>query len=337
MFGLKRVGKNRPPPQLRWPWRACLRVLQPRCGNKLEKEAADLEKAAVAARKKVKEAKAKEAAFLNATATDSAEAFRQPTAKASGVAAAKQPQGKRRIPKRRPRRPLRPQGRRLPQLRLRAQRRSLPQLRLRAQRRRLSTGSELRLSHRASTIVTQPRNQRKSREGRKKSQRGRRARRAAPPAQTARKVLQASAARSPSPERAARAGDDAASAARSPRPAAVAAGVAVAVAAAVAAGTAMAAEAAAGVAIAAAAAAMSAIAAGVATDARRSRRPGTPGAPVTAVAAADAGEILERRRSEATAWKSTALADKAAALRRSCGSRLGRHNTHRHSGPRRKR
>ena len=99
----------------------------------------------------------------------------------------------------------------------------------------------------------------------------------------------------------------------------------------------MAAEAAAGVAIAAAAAAMSAIAAGVATDARRSRRPGTPGAPVTAVAAADAGEILERRRSEATAWKSTALADKAAALRRSCGSRLGRHNTHRHSGPRRKR
>ena len=61
MFGLKRVGKNRPPPQLRWPWRACLRVLQPRCGNKLEKEAADLEKAAAAARKKVKEAKANEA------------------------------------------------------------------------------------------------------------------------------------------------------------------------------------------------------------------------------------------------------------------------------------
>ena len=52
MFGLKRVGKNRPPPQLRWPWPACLRVLQPRCGNKLEKEAADLEKAAVAAKRK---------------------------------------------------------------------------------------------------------------------------------------------------------------------------------------------------------------------------------------------------------------------------------------------
>ena len=166
--------------------------------------------------------------------------------------------------------------------------------------------------------------------------------------QTARKVLQASAARSPSPERAARPGDDAASAARSPSPAAVAAGVAVAVAAAVAAGTAMAAEAAAGVAIAAAAAAMSAIAAGVATDARRSRRPGTPGAPVTAVAAADAGEILARRRSEATAWKSAGFRahpweSTAAALRRRCGSRLGRHKTHRplcrhkthrHSGPR---
>ena len=53
----------------------------------LEKEAADLEKAAVAARKKVEEAKAQEAAYFNATA------------KASGVAAAKQPQGKKAAPK----------------------------------------------------------------------------------------------------------------------------------------------------------------------------------------------------------------------------------------------
>ena len=60
----------------------------------MEKAAADLEHRADAAKKKVKEYQTKESALLNATATASAEAFRQPTAKASGVAAAKQPAGK---------------------------------------------------------------------------------------------------------------------------------------------------------------------------------------------------------------------------------------------------
>ena len=67
------------------------KTLAARATAALEKEAVKLEKAAVAARKKVK--KANEAAFLNATATASEEAFRQPTEKASGVAAAKQSQG----------------------------------------------------------------------------------------------------------------------------------------------------------------------------------------------------------------------------------------------------
>ena len=70
MFGLKRVGKNRPPLQLRWHARACLRVLQPRCGNKLEKEAADLEKAAVAARKRSKTLAAQTTAALEKEAAD---------------------------------------------------------------------------------------------------------------------------------------------------------------------------------------------------------------------------------------------------------------------------